>query len=40
MKNRNRGIIEMLICAALWSSAGILIKLLPWNGFAVASIRI
>lgn len=29
----------MLICAALWSSAGILIKLLPWNGFAVASIR-
>ena len=39
MKNRNRGIIEMLICAALWSSAGILIKLLPWNGFAVASIR-
>ena len=29
----------MLICAALWSSAGILMKLLPWNGFAVASIR-
>ena len=29
----------MLLCAALWSSAGILIKLLPWNGFAVASLR-
>ncbi len=39
MENRNRGIIEMLICAALWSTAGILMKLLPWNGFAVASIR-
>ncbi len=38
-QNRKKGMIEMLICAALWSSAGILIKLLPWNGFAVASIR-
>lgn len=38
-ENRKKGIVEMLICAALWSSAGILIKLLPWNGFAVASIR-
>ena len=37
--NKTKGIIEMLICAALWSSAGILIKLLPWNGFAVASLR-
>ena len=37
--NRKQGIIEMLLCAALWSSAGILIKLLPWNGFAVASLR-
>ena len=38
-ENRKKGMIEMLICAALWSSAGILIKLLPWNGFAVASLR-
>jgi drug/metabolite transporter (DMT)-like permease len=37
--NRKQGILEMLLCAALWSSAGILIKLLPWNGFAVASLR-
>lgn len=37
--NRRRGIVEMLICATLWSIAGILIKLLPWNGFAVASLR-
>ncbi len=29
----------MLLCAALWSIAGIFIKLIPWNGFAVASLR-
>ena len=29
----------MLICATLWSIAGIFMKLLPWNGFAVASLR-
>ena len=28
-----------MICASLWSIAGILMKLLPWNGFAVASLR-
>ena len=31
--------LEMLICAALWSIAGIFMKLIPWNGFAVAGIR-
>ena len=29
----------MVVCAFLWSIAGIFIKLLPWNGFAVASLR-
>lgn len=29
----------MCVCAALWSIAGIFMKLLPWNGFAVASLR-
>ena len=29
----------MLLCAALWSIAGILFKLIPWNGFAVAGMR-
>lgn len=29
----------MLVCAALWSIAGIFIKLIPWNGFAVAGMR-
>ncbi len=31
--------LEMLLCAALWSIAGIFIKLIPWNGFAVAGMR-
>lgn len=39
MTQRKNGIIEMLICATLWSIAGIFMKLLPWNGFAVASLR-
>ena len=29
----------MLICATLWSIAGIFMKLLPWHGLAVASLR-
>lgn len=39
MNRENTAILEMLICAALWSIAGIFIKLVPWNGFAVASMR-
>ena len=39
MKKENLAIIEMLICATLWSIAGIFIKLIPWNGFAVAGMR-
>ena len=39
MKKENLAIAEMLICATLWSIAGIFMKLLPWNGFAVASLR-
>ena len=39
MKKENLAIIEMLICATLWSIAGIFMKLLPWNGFTVASLR-
>lgn len=39
MKKENLAIIEMLACATLWSIAGIFIKLIPWNGFAVAGMR-
>ena len=39
MSKENKAIAEMLCCAALWSIAGIFIKLIPWNAFAVASMR-
>jgi len=39
MNKENRAILEMLLCAALWSIAGIFIKLVPWNAFAVAGMR-
>ena len=39
MTKENKAILEMLACAALWSIAGIFIKLVPWNAFAVASMR-
>ena len=39
MKKENVAILEMLGCAALWSVAGILMKLVPWNAFAVSGMR-
>lgn len=39
MKKEHVGILEMVLCAVLWSTAGVFIKLLPWHGFAVASLR-
>lgn len=39
MKKETIGTIEMLICALLWSIAGIFMKLIPWNGFAIAGMR-
>ena len=39
MNKEYRGILQMVLCATLWSIAGIFMKFLPWNGFAVASIR-
>ena len=39
MRKENIAIIEMLLCATLWSIAGIFMKFLPWNGFALASLR-
>ncbi len=39
MKKENIGTLQMLLCAALWSSGGILMKLIPWNGFAIAGMR-
>lgn len=39
MKKESIGTIEMLICALLWSIAGIFMKFIPWNGFAIAGVR-
>ena len=39
MKKETLAILEMLLCAALWSIAGIFMKFLPWNGFALAGLR-
>ena len=39
MKEERIGILEMIACSVLWSIAGIFMKLLPWHGFAVASLR-
>ena len=32
-------IFQMLICAFLWSTGGIFIKLIPWNPFVIAGCR-
>lgn len=39
MKKESLATLEMLLCATLWSIAGIFMKLIPWNGFAVAGMR-
>jgi drug/metabolite transporter (DMT)-like permease len=36
---KNQAILAMFICAVLWSSAGIFIKLIPWNPLAIAGLR-
>ncbi len=39
MKKETLAMLQMLLCAALWSIAGIFMKYLPWNGFALAALR-
>ena len=36
---KNKAILQILLCSALWSIAGIFMKKIPWSGFAIASIR-
>ena len=38
-RQKKIAVIEMLACAALWSIAGIFIKLIPWNSFVIAGLR-
>ncbi len=36
---KKKAILEILLCAALWSIAGILMKQIPWSGFVIAGFR-
>lgn len=39
MNPQKKSILQMLSCAALWSTAGIFIKLVDWNPFVIAAWR-
>ena len=39
MNPKSRGAIQMLACAFLWSTAGVMIKYIPWNAMAIAGVR-
>ena len=36
---KKRAVLQMAICAILWSTGGIFIKILPWNGFIITGFR-
>lgn len=36
---KNTAILQMVICASLWSIAGLFMKFIPWHPFAVAGMR-
>lgn len=36
---RRQSVLMMVICSALWSTAGILIKLIPWNSLVISGLR-
>lgn len=36
---KTRAILFMVLCAALWSTAGIFIKLIPWHPLVIAGLR-
>ncbi len=39
MKSEAKGILALAGCALLWSTGGVFIKLVDWNGFAIAGTR-
>ena len=39
MDPRKKSILQMLLCATLWSTAGIFIKMVPWSPFVIAGWR-
>lgn len=36
---QNQAILYMVLCAALWSTSGIFIKVIPWNPLVIAGLR-
>jgi drug/metabolite transporter (DMT)-like permease len=36
---RTQGIVAVALCAFLWSTSGLFIKLVPWNPLAIAGVR-
>ena len=36
---RHKCMLQMLLCALLWSLGGVFIKLSPWNGVVLAGAR-
>lgn len=36
---QRKSILQMALCAVMWSMAGVLIKLIPWNGLVIAGVR-
>jgi drug/metabolite transporter (DMT)-like permease len=39
LSQRGRAIAAIAVCAFLWSSAGLFIKIVSWNPFAIAGVR-
>ena len=39
MTKENNAMLKMLLCACLWSIAGIIIKMVDMNSFAIAGFR-
>jgi len=37
--SRPKGLLYTFLCGLLWSTAGVLIKLLPWHALAIAGLR-
>ena len=39
MKDKNVGILQMIVCAVLWSTAGVMFKYIPWHAMVIAGAR-
>ena len=39
MSKKSLALIQLIVCSVLWSTAGILIKHIPWNPFVIAGMR-